>query len=200
MSQSAGPALRHKRAIGPHEASLRRGVLRWRDGFGRQSIGRERLIRVCVRMRRRIGRRRRVVRLRQSGVERARPRVQCDRLVSTTACLRDIHLFVNRRRLGQAIGRVRLRPDIRMRLADAARPGRHIAAHREIEMKVIVMQEVVSRPEDGGEITAGAVVDIAQKGLCLRIAHRPIMHDQNIATILQPEAAHVDRIAEGMFG
>ena len=62
------------------------------------------------------------------------------------------------------------------------------------------MEEIIARAQDGGEIAAGAVVDIAQEGLRLRIAEGPVVRDHDLAPVLKLEAGDVDGIAEGVLG
>ena len=81
-----------------------------------------------------------------SRIGRIRSGMQRDRLMSAPlpACEMSISSSTGGGS-GRPSGAMRLRQDVGMRLADAARPRRRIAVHREIEMEVIVVQEVVAR-------------------------------------------------------
>ena len=61
------------------------------------------------------------------------------------------------------------------------------------------MEEIIARPENRGEIAAGAIVDIAQEGLRGRIAEVPVVRDHELAPILENKAGDIDGITKGVL-
>ena len=73
-------------------------------------------------------------------------------------------------RRGQEVGRGR-------RLADAPRAGVGRAVIGEIEMDVVVVEDVRAGAQDGGEILAGARVDLMQEGGFLAVGRLPVVDE-----------------------
>ena len=66
-------------------------------------------------------------------------------------------------------------------------------------MDVVVVKNVVARPEHRREHLAGSGVDVAEESLSLVVATRPVVDDRDAAAIRQAEAADVDGVAESVF-
>ena len=72
--------------------------------------------------------------------------------------------------------------------------------HRQIQMEVVVMEHIRPGPQHGREMPAGAGVRLVQERPFLRVRLLPVAHDDDLAPVGEPEAGHVDRIAEGVLG
>ena len=96
------------------------------------------------------------------------------------AQVRDVERLVDFGRRRQAVARPGRRQEIGRwrRLADApgARVGRAVIG--EIEMDVVVVEHVRARTQDGGEILAGARVDLVQEGGFLGVGRLPVADER----------------------
>src|ERR1700722_17888641 len=87
----------------------------------------------------------------------------------------------------------------RRRLADA--PGASVgrAVIGEIEMDVVVVEHVRTGTQDGGEILAGARVDLVHERGFLGVGLLPVVDEVDLPAVGEREAGDVDGIAEGVL-
>ena len=116
--------------------------------------------------------------------------------------MRDVERLVDFGRGRQAIAGPWRRQEVwrRRRLADAPGAGVGRAVIGEIEMDMVVVEDIGARPQDGGEILAGARVRLVQEGGFLAVGCLPVVDEIDLPAVGKGEAGHVDGVAEGMLG
>src|SRR5690606_1105704 len=73
-----------------------------------------------------------------------------------------------------------------------------LAVTAKVDMQMIAMQVVRLRPEHGGEMRASRVMRETDDAAALLDGSGPRRLDRNRASVLEREADHVERIAEGV--